>query len=343
MSMMRNGILGLTTALTVLGGSPAAWAQDEAEAPLTAEEAAAVAPLVSVVNTLCIPVLQGAKLEDTPGYAALGRPPIQVDEDEPGVSSISTELVDDLRVGPGICSFRGGSQAPGLEAAVVASDRNWVRMPEMQGAYSLYFNAETGLTLQWGRDGLYVQRPEGDPAAVRAHYAAIVAAVSRNRIEALIGAVEACPAYLRRVMAPGEVSAEDDRLLEISTDGTAYGGFPKVRGDIDAQLETSSIGCVIAFEAEPAFIVAFAEALTKPGNGWNADGRGAWRRLTADDQETGTGEALFVDICESRYTLVYTPGEELDYRAGRSDLVWRPCASEALPLPDAQMYRRSGS
>lgn len=345
MMIFKHVLAGLMAATLVSGWATTLRAQEtdadaELEPPLTAEEAAAVGPLLSVVNDLCIPVAHGAKLEDTPGYAALGRPAVETSEYEPGISSLSTPVVYDLRIGGGVCSFRGQAHAPGLEAAVVASDPNLVRMPDLQGVDSLYFNAETGLTLRWDRYGLHIEKPQGDLDTVRAYYASMIAAESRNRIEALMGAIAACPAYLR-VETDGTIA--DAQQLEIHTDGTAYWGFPNVRGEIDATLQPSNIGCVITFEAEPGFVTEIAAALARPGSGWNADGRGAWRRITAEDPELGTGESLLVDICENRYSLVYMPGEEMDYRAGAADWIWRPCASEALPVPDGLMYRRSGA
>ncbi len=347
MMVFRSVLAGLMAAALVSGWGTTLRAQDAdadawVEPPLTAEEAAAVPPLLSVVNDLCIPVVLGAKLEDTPGYAALGRPPVDVSqyEDEPAITSLSTAVVEDLEIGGGVCSFRGQAHAPGLEAAVVASKPNLVRMPELQGVDSLYFDTETGLTLRWDRYGLHIEKADGDLDTARAYYASMIAAESRNRIDALMGAIAACPAYLR---VETDWKIADAQQLDIGTDGTAYGAFPNVRGDIEARLQPSNIGCVITFEAEPAFVTEIAAALARPGTGWNADGIGAWRRVTAEDPELGTGESLLVDICDNRYALVYMPGQEMDYRAGSFDWIWRPCASEALPVPEGPMYRRAGA
>lgn len=347
MSVLRNGLLRLMAIFVALGCASTSWAAavpsfQDFERATTPEEVAKAEVLLGVVRDICIPVALGAKLEDTPGYAALGRPPIVgVFEVAPYPKTLVTPAVSDLEISSDrVCSFRPEAFAPGLMAAVFASDPHWTRMPALSGIDELFFNTGTGLTIRWDRYGLHVSRPEGSLEALRTYHASMVAAPSRNRIEALMGAIKACPAYLKHEANYRDGIVDDMDPLDVHTEGAAYGTFPRVRGDIKAVLTPINLGCAIVFEAAPALLFELSAALSGPDSGWTPDGRGAWR-MYLDESDPGT-DSLFIDVCENRFNIVYSTGDYLDFRSRGGNLSWRPCAIDAMPLPDSGVYGPAG-
>jgi hypothetical protein len=272
----------LMAALAGLAAASAALAEPVAQdAAPTPEEAALLErtadEMATVIFEVCAPIARGAALADTPGYAALGRPPV-VD----GTFRTATGIT----VTPARCSF-SPEQAwqPGIFSFLLPLENqdqsreagDWNPVPLRVGeAYHQLVSRDgrVGITIDRNYEGGVVFAYRSTPEEVARHYAAVWAAEFNPPGPAAVLAFDACSSFMDAVTATG---TDDTPLADVATRGRFGNTSAALRGNIEADLWPAREGCEVRV-GDAALEGVIAGALARPGGGWTRVADRSWTR-----------------------------------------------------------------
>jgi hypothetical protein len=275
-------VVFLMAGLAGLCSAPLALAEPVGQyAERTPQEAGVPDPAASEMETVifdvCVPVVRGADVADTPGYEALGRPPI-VD----GSFKTSTGIT----VTPSGCSFAPAeSWQPGLFSFLLPLEnqdqsrevKDWNPIPLRVGeAYHQFISrdARVGITIDRNYESGVVFAYASTPQDVARHYAAVWAAGFNPPGPAAVLAFDACSSFMDAVTSN---ETDDTTLADVATEGRFGNTGAQVRGNIDASLWPARDGCEVVVQGA-GLQGAIGEALARPDSGWSKVTETSWTR-----------------------------------------------------------------
>lgn len=298
--MFRRRTAALLAVLTLSGltfyaraeAAPIA-AQDEAP-PTSAEEAALLertqVDISTAIFDLCVPVARGAAFTDTPGYEALGRPPLVE-------GSFTT--ANGVTVTPGGCFVSPGQSWERRAFSALLDDNepegfhelaDWNNVPlRVDEDYFKFISRDARIGINIGRNYEYafVFAYKSSPEEVAAHYAAIWAAAFNRPGPAALLAFDACSSFMDKYARKDD---EELPLADVVTDGFFGNSSAALRGQIDASMWPDPQGCLVVITGLDAR-EAIAETLARPGSGWRATGEASWARTDGGRVELTVSDA----------------------------------------------------
>lgn len=299
------------TAIALAGVTSIAWAQEPVDPPASPARAQVRERMAVAVLDLCQSVTDGADMAASPWLVGLGSPTVTAPDDDPGTLRLATEDGILVAWSGGSCrvSYVGpdgddlaGREDEGADNAVsVLHDR--VSAPEagwtLAGGdlpdYVHYVAADFRhwLTIDMSSNSASIGRYLSQPETVRAYFEAIEQANNRSAPEAILGAPDACAAFVTSepdLPEGGDASRMAGELpkydLHIAWAGRGGGGV-YLRGAVDSSLTDEGSGCRLQINADRSspggdldvMRSSVLALLAAPRSGWSERGANSWVRV----------------------------------------------------------------